>query len=137
MEFMTWIFIALIFVILELVTTSFFLIWFGVGSIIAAILNYFGFDIYIQFIVFAIVSTILLLSTRKFANKITPEPNKKTTAERLIGKNAKIIKKRDDNHFVVSVNGEEWSAYSEDSLKINDTVKVVGIDSIKLIIRGE
>lgn len=137
MEFMAWIFIALIFVILELLTTSFFLVWFGVGSIIAAILNYFGFDIYIQFIVFAIVSTILLLSTRKFANKITPEPNKKTTAERLIGKNAKIIKKRDDNHFVVSVNGEEWSAYSEDSLKINDTVKVVGIDSIKLIIRGE
>ena len=137
MEIITWIFIGLIFVILELVTTSFVLIWFGVGSLVAAILNYLGFDIYIQFIAFAVISTILILSTRKFADKITPEPNKKTTAERLIGRNAKIIKKIDNNNFIVDVNGEKWSAYSENLVNIDDTVKVVGIDSIKLIIRGE
>ena len=103
MNVITWIFIALLFIILELVTTSFFLVWFGIGSLFAAILNYFGFDIYIQFIAFTIISIILILSTRMFADKITPEPNKKTTAERLIGQKARIIKKRDENNFVVKL----------------------------------
>lgn len=137
MDVIIWIFIAIVFVILELVTTSFFLVWFGVSSIIAAILSYLGFNVYIQFTAFAIVSLILILSTRKFADKISPKPSKKTTAERLIGKNAKIIKKIDDTKFIIDVNGEKWSAYSENSLNVNDTVEIIGIDSIKLIIKGE
>lgn len=137
LDVIIWIFIAILFVILELVTTSFFLVWLGVSSLIAAILSYLGFNNYVQLTAFAIVSLILILSTRKFADKISPKPSKKTTAERLIGRNAKIIKKIDDTKFIVDVNGEKWSAYSEDSLNIDDTVKIIGIDSIKLIIRGE
>lgn len=34
-----------VFFIMELVTASFFLVWFGVGSIVAIILNYLGFRI--------------------------------------------------------------------------------------------
>ena len=134
MDIFLWILIAITFIILELVTTSFFLVWFGVGSITAAILNYLGFDIYVQFTSFIIISLVLILSTRKFANKITPENPKKTTAERLIGKNAKVLRKIDDNTFVVNVAGEEWSAHSNDLIEVNETVKVVGINSIILII---
>ena len=134
MDIIIWIFIAIVFIIFELITTTFFLVWFGVGSLVAAILNYFGFDIYIQCSAFVIVSAILILSTRKFANKITPDSGKKTTAERLIGKNAKVLRQIDENTYVVNVAGEEWSAHSNDSIDINDTVKVVGINSIILII---
>lgn len=134
MDVVIWIFLAIVFVILELITNSFFLVWFGVGSIVAAILNYLSFDIYVQFVGFAVVSAILVLSTRKFANRITPENTKKTTAERLIGRNAKVLRKISDETYVVSVNGEEWSAHTNDAVNVDDTVKVVGIDSIKLII---
>lgn len=134
MDILIWIFIAAVFFILELITTTFFLVWFGVGSIVAAILNYLGFDIYIQFAGFIIVSIILILSTRKFAATITPEPTKKTTAERLIGMHGKVIKKLPNNSFIVNVAGEEWTSCSDDSVDVGDTVKVVGIDSIKLII---
>jgi membrane protein implicated in regulation of membrane protease activity len=92
MDVMIWIFIAVIFIILELTTNTFFLVWFGVGSLAAAVLNYLGFDIYMQFIVFVIVSAVLILSTRRFADRITPDSSKKTTAERLIGKTAKVVR---------------------------------------------
>ena len=59
MDVIIWIFIAVIFVILELITTTFFLVWFGIGALAAAILNYLGFDIYVQFSVFVIVSSLL------------------------------------------------------------------------------
>lgn len=134
MDVLIWIVIAIVFIILELITVSFFLVWFGVGAVVAAILNYFGFDIYVQLVAFVIVSLILILSTRKFADKITPDSTKKTTAERLIGKNAKVLRKIDETTFVVSVAGEEWSAHTNDSINVDDVVKVIGINSIILII---
>lgn len=134
MDVIIWIFVAVIFIILELITTTFFLVWFGVGSLVVAVLNYFGFDIYVQFSAFAIVSVILILSTRKFANRITPDSSKKTTAERLIGKTAKVARQIDDNTYVVNVSGEEWSAHTNDSVNVGEDVKVVGINSIILII---
>ena len=134
MDVLIWILIAIVFIILELTTNTFVLLWFGIGAVVAAILNYLGFDIYIQFIAFVIVSAVLILSTRKFANRISPESGKKTTAERLIGQKAKVLRQIDDSTFVVSVSGEEWSAHTNDSVDIGDTVKVVGINSIILII---
>lgn len=134
MDILIWALLAVIFAIFELITTAFFLIWFAVGAIVAAILNYLGFDIYVQFIAFVIVSLVLILSTRKFADKITPEPSKKTTADRLIGKHGKIIRKLEDNNYIVRVSGEEWSAKGED-MNVDDNVEIVGIDSIKLIIK--
>ena len=134
MDVLIWILIAIVFIILELTTNTFVLVWFGIGSIVAAVLNYLGFDIYVQFLAFCIVSVVLILSTRKFANRITPKTTKKTTAERLIGKTAKVKRQIDENTYVVNVAGEEWSAHTNDSVNVDDTVKVVGINSIILII---
>ncbi len=134
MDILIWILVAIVFIIMELITNTFFLLWFGIGAIVAAILNYLGFDIYVQFLGFAVVSIILVLSTRRFADRITPESTKKTTAERLIGKTAKVVRQIDENTFVVSVAGEEWSAHTNDQVDVDDTVKVVGINSIILII---
>ena len=135
MDILIWVFIAVIFTIFELVTGTFILIWFAVGSVVAAVLNYLGFDIYVQFIAFAIVSLMLILSTRRFADRITPEPTKKTTAERLIGKHGKVIRKRDDNNYIVNVNGEEWSATGENNWDVDDEAEIIGIESIKLIVK--
>lgn len=134
MDVLIWILIAMVFIILELITNTFYLVWFGIGSLVAAILNYLGFDMYVQIASFIIVSAVLILSTRKFADRITPESGKKTTAERLIGMDAKILRQIDETTYVVIVAGEEWSAHTNDSVDVGDTVKVVGINSIILII---
>lgn len=134
MEIFIWIILAIVFFSLEMLTGSFILLWFGVSSLIAAILNYLHFDFYTQFGAFLIISIILLAYTKKFSIKVTPETNKKTTAERLIGKEAKVIRKIDDENIIVKVSGEEWSAYAKNNVNIGDIVKVCGIESIKLIV---
>ena len=133
MDILIWIFIATVFIILELTTNTFVLIWFGVSALVSAALNYLGFDVYIQFCVFIILSVILIFLTRKFAVKVTEEPTKKATSERLIGMQATVIKKLGDNEAIVNVRGEKWSAIIPDEVDVNDTVKITAIDSIKLV----
>ena len=45
-----------------------------------------------------------------------------------------MIRQIDENTYVVNVSGEEWSAHTNDAVNVDDTVKVVGINSIILII---
>lgn len=133
MSIFVWISIAVMFILLELILSTFFLIWLGIGAVIAGVLNYFGFDIYIQVCAFIVVSLVLILFSRKFALKITPEPSKKTTSDRLVGEEGVIIKKFDEDEGIVKVLGEEWSAYIPGGADVGDRVKVVSIKSIKLV----
>ena len=133
MDIIIWILIAVLFIILELTTNTFFLVWFGIGALVSAILNYFNFDIYVQVSAFILISVILLLSTRKFALRITEEPGKKAASERLIGKKAVIIKKLNDGEAIVTVDGDEWRAIIPDGSDVDDIIEISSIDSVRLI----
>lgn len=135
MSITIWILIAIIFFILELITTTFFLMWFGVGAIVAIILNLLGFDNNIQIIAFLIVSIVFILSSRKFAKQVTKPASRKPNQERVIGKIA-IVDSKFSNSMegVVKVNGEEWTAYLGEDIEVGDKVRIVGIESIKLIV---
>ena len=133
MSIFVWVFIAIMFILLELILSTFSLIWLGIGAIIAGVLNYFGFDIYFQFCAFVVVSLVLILFSRKFALKITPEPSKKTTSDRLVGEKGVIVRKLNDGEGIIKVLGEEWSAFVPDDADVGDKVKVVSIKSIKLV----
>ncbi|MBQ9026678.1 MAG: NfeD family protein [Methanobrevibacter sp.] len=133
MDVLIWIFIAIIFIIFELTTNTFVLIWFGVSALVSAALNYLGFDIYIQITVFIILSLVLIFLTRKFATKVTQEPTKKATSERLIGMKATVVKKLSDNEAIVKVRGENWRAVIPNDANVDDTVRITSIDSIRLV----
>lgn len=133
MDILIWVFIAILFIIFELTTNTFVLLWFGISALVSAALNYLGFDIYIQFAVFIILSLVLIFLTRKFAIKVTEEPTKKATSERLIGMKATVIKKLSANEAIVEVRGEKWSAIIPEDANVDDVVKITSIDSIKLL----
>lgn len=133
MDVLIWVFIAIIFIIFELTTNTFVLLWFGISALVSAALNYLGFDIYVQIAVFIILSLILIFLTRKFAITVTEEPTKKATSERLIGMEATVIKKLSDSEAIVEVRGEKWSALIPSDANVDDVVKITSIDSIKLI----
>ncbi len=133
MDIYIWILIAIVFIFLELITNTFFLVWFGIGAFVSALLNYLGFDIYIQFAAFLIVSLVLILSTRKFAVRITKEPTKKATSERLIGMYATVVKKLYDDKAIVEVKGEKWSAIIPEDIEVGEIVRISSIDSIILV----
>ena len=133
MDVLIWVFIAILFIIFELTTNTFVLLWFGISALVSAALSYLGFDIYIQFAVFIVLSLALIFLTRKFAIKVTEEPTKKATSERLIGMKATVIKKLSDREAIVEVRGEKWSAIIPYDVDVEDVVKITSIDSIKLV----
>ena len=127
-HFAWWIITSIAFFILEILTPSFFFMWFGIGALIVVPLAIFFENVALEMIIFLISSGILWLSTRKIVSKWQqPESDKVFHLDELEGKIGIIIKKLDEtNSGIVRVMGEEWKAFStEGELKEGEKVKVV------------
>ena len=69
MELIFWLILFVVLLIIEIFTMGLTTIWFAGGAIIAFVLSYIGFDLWVQIIAFLIVSTVLLVLTRPVAIK--------------------------------------------------------------------
>lgn len=131
-----WIILAALCLLGEMITTSFFLLWFGIGALVAAAFNYLGFDPVIQFAAFIITSTVLLGVSRPFAQRISRDSPKKAAADRLIGKKAVVIEEITlSKGGLVKVDGDIWRAIALHSIKNGETVTIEKIDSVKLVVK--
>ncbi len=141
-EYMVWIWLALLvlFVITEVATVQLTTIWFAGGALISLILAAAGINnIFIQIIVFLLVSIILLFATRPLVKKYINKKSQPTNADRCIGKQAVVTE--DINNLLstgaAKVNGIEWSAraLNGELIPAGTTVTVEKIDGVKLIVR--
>lgn len=131
-----WIVLAALFLIGEMLTTSFFLMWFGIGASASAVLNYLGFDPLVQFIAFIIISLILLGVSRPFAQRISKDSPKKAAADRLIGKQALVIEEIvPHNGGLVKIDGDVWKAVASQTIEDGQTVNIEKIEGIKLVVK--
>ena len=65
-----WLVVAILFAIGELMTTSLTLIWFSIGAIILIFLSSIIESIFIQIVIFSIISTVMLIiTTKRFINQ--------------------------------------------------------------------
>ncbi|HHW05814.1 MAG TPA: NfeD family protein [Methanothermobacter sp.] len=133
MDYGSWIIIGAVCLIGEMLTTGFFLLWFGIGAFVAAALSYFGFNFTIQFVAFILVSVVLLGVSRPFASKVSKEPQRRAVADRLIGQTATVMEDFEEEGLI-KVDGETWRAKSQDKIKKGDKVIIKGIDGVKLIV---
>ncbi|BDZ66761.1 NfeD family protein [Methanobacterium ferruginis] len=130
-----WIVLAGLCFIGEMLTTSFFLLWFGVGASIAAVLNYMGFDPIMQILAFILISIVLLAVSRPLAQKITKEPPRKAASDRLIGKQGIVMEDiLPDTGGVVKVEGDVWRAISTKKILKDNKIIVKKIESVKLYV---
>ena len=135
-----WLVAAAIFIVIEIVTLGLTSIWFAGGSIVAAIGAAFQLDFLVQLILFAIVSVLLLIFTRPIAAKHLTSKTVKTNVESLVGKEA-IVKEEINNlkeEGVAFLNGQEWTARSEDKERVipaGTKVIVQKISGVKLIVK--
>ncbi|MGV8143065.1 MAG: NfeD family protein [Methanothermobacter sp.] len=131
----TWIVIAGVCFIGEMLTSGFFLLWFGVGASVAAVLNYLDFDPLTQFIVFILVSLVLLAVSRPFAQRITKEPPRKAVSDRLVGKQGVVMEDiLPDKGGVVNIEGDIWRAISPVEIKKDTKIVVKKVESVKLLV---
>lgn len=140
METMYWLIIFVVLLIIEICTMGLTTIWFAGGALVAFVMGIIGFGTTVQVIVFLIVSVLLLVMTRPIALKYFNKERQKTNAESLIGQQALVLEDVDTLHArgLVEVNGQEWSAKTDDPegfIKKNVVVVIDGIQGVKLIVR--
>ncbi|MGB9615661.1 MAG: NfeD family protein [Fervidobacterium sp.] len=111
-----WIIFGIVLMIIEILTPTFFVFWFGLGSLAAAVVAYFYENTLFELLTFVVVSGILVLSTRRLAKKITGEEVRSINVDDIIGKEAIVIERVDNKHSkgVVKVSGDLWRAVSHD-----------------------
>ena len=128
-----WLGIVLLLIFMEVITTNLVTIWYIASGIVSMILAIFTDSFFIQFLVFVILGTILLITTRDYLVKIIGPKNEKTNLDRVVGMVGIVteeIKKNKPGE--VKVDGKRWTATSNKKIKVDSTVKVLEIDGVKL-----
>ncbi|WP_448374752.1 NfeD family protein [Fervidobacterium sp.] len=123
-----WIIFGVLLMVIEIFTPTFFIFWFGLGSLAAAITAYFYENTLFELLTFIVVSGVLVLSTRKLAKKITGEEVRSINVDEIIGKEAIVVERisNKSGKGIVKVSGDMWRAVaSDDELVINDGEKVI------------
>lgn len=133
-----WMAIAAIFVVAEIFTAGFFLLWFGIGALAAGILAMLGLGIGWQLGAFVIVSGVLFLVSRRFAEKISKKQPPGIGADRFVGLKGLVLEEIDNiqNTGRVRLHKEEWRADSEtgDIIRVGENVKVARLDGTHLVV---
>ena len=133
-----WLVIAVVMGVTEACTVQLVSVWFAIGSAAACITSLFTDQIYIQVIVFVVVTAIALAVTRPLVKKLKRKRPEATNADRYIGKSAVVVEAINNDHAkgLVKVDNEKWTARSADGQLIEpgDRVVVTAIEGVKLIV---
>lgn len=132
-----WFLLMLILAVIELLTVSLTSIWFAIGALCATIVALFSSNFILQFFVFILVSTLLLLCTRPALAKKFLSSKEKTNLDNVINKLGKVTEITDDYNGRVEVDGLSWKAQSNNKLCINNIVKIIKIEGVTLFVEDE
>ena len=122
----------------EAATVGLVSIWFAAGSLAALICAAFGGWLWLQIVLFIIVSAVMLCFTRPLAKKYLNPARKATNADRVIGSLCTVTEDIDNiaGAGTVSAGGKLWTARSltGEGFKKGDIVRVSHIEGVKLIV---
>ncbi len=128
-----WLALVIIFAIVEMLSMGLTSIWFAAGALVAGIAAICNAPIWLQFVLFVLVTAIALASTRKLAKKFLENKIEKTNAEGLIGKTSIVIETIDNAKETgkLMIGDIEWSARAVDETAVIEEGSKVIIREIK------
>ena len=134
-----WLVILAVMIVLEIFSLGLTTIWFGIGAIGAAIVSWMGYGIWVQLIVFAVLSVIAMAVFRPLAVKYLNKDKEKTNIDGVVGE-VVVVTKEINNEMAageVQPNGMSWTARSQDGRVIPEAerVTVVSVQGVKLIVK--
>ena len=138
MDTILWLVLMVLFLIVEANTVSVVSIWFAVGALTALAASLFGGQLWLQTVLFFVVSAGLLACLRPIAKKYFKPKLTKTNVDAIIGTQGYVT------HAVDNLNGKgqvklgamEWTARSTDGNPIAEgiLVKVDRIEGVKVFV---
>lgn len=136
-----WLILGIIFIIIEIFDPAFFFLSLGSGAIITGLLALLPFverHLWLQILLFAIISFIAFLFMRRFGKRVLVNPGPETNVFALKGKIAYVTEAiPGDGTGRARVGSEEWVAATADHSAIAEgaKVEVLSISGNKLIVK--
>lgn len=132
-----WLTVFLAFAVVEMLTLSFFFIMLGAGALAALVADFAGADLWLQIVVFCIVSLLMIAFARPIALKhLRKGPaEQRTNVDRLIGQSALVMEPVSATAGLVKIGGDVWSARSAaEIIDAGQTVQVTRIDGATAVV---
>jgi membrane protein implicated in regulation of membrane protease activity len=134
-----WLIIAAVFVVGEIFTAGFFLLWFGIGALLAGIAALAGLGPAWQWGIFVLVSLVLFLVSRRFAERFTKKQPPGIGADRFVGKRGIVLEEinNDQNVGRIRVEKDEWRADSEtgEVIPAGTRIEVVRVQGAHAVVK--
>ncbi len=140
-----WLLIAAILIAGEAATTGFFLLWFGIGAVVAAILALLGVtSLVVQIIAFLIVSSLLVVASKtilvQYLQRSSGAADLKTGVEKMIGNVVTVVVSSHGirNEGAVKASGSVWTAFpveGEAPLVEGESVEIERIEGNSVYVR--
>ena len=134
-----WLGIGIIALVVELITIGLTSIWVVGGAVAALLINIIGCPVWLQVIVFFVVTFLLLYFTRPWAIKYINRNKSATNADSAIGQQVRVLERVDNMRETgkAMFNGLEWTARSvgDETFEVDEMAEVVEISGVKLILK--
>ena len=138
MSTIIWIAAIIIFGVVEAVTAGLVSIWFVIGGAGGLITSILGGQIYLQVVVFFIVSIAALFVTRPLVRKWSSGRGTATNADRVLDSVGRVTERIDNTIPTgeVYVDGKRWSARSESGTVITEgtLVRIKRMEGVRLFV---
>lgn len=133
-----WLGLAVIFVIVEAATVGVVSAWFAVGALCAMGAALLEWELWLQIVIFSVVSVLLLLSLRPILRKYFTPRLTRTNVDAVIGTQGLVIEAVDNLQGTgrIKLGGMEWAARSSNGQKIPEgtLAKVDKIEGVKVFL---
>ncbi len=134
-----WLFLIILFTVVEAVTPAIVSIWFALGALFALITAALSAPVWLQIIVFIAVSTLALILTRPLVKRKLHKDITPTNYDVLIGKTAVVIENinNTEESGAVKIQGKIWTARSVDGSEIpsGSSIVISSIEGVKLMVK--
>ena len=135
-----WLVIAVVMFVIEAVTTGLATLWFGIGAVVAMIMDLCGASVASQIIVMAVISAVCfavcMIWIRPKLESLRKKNIQHTNADRLIGREGVVIVPLNatEGKGQVKVDGQIWSAKADTDIAEGVRVTVRSIEGVKLVV---
>jgi len=133
-----WLALLILFGVGEAFTVGLTSIWFAAGSLVALVVALLNGPLWLQIVLFFVVSILCLLAIRPMASKYLNNKVEPTNADRVIGTETRVLEPIDNLQATgtVRIAGMVWSARSENEAPISagTLVRVLRIEGVKVYV---
>jgi membrane protein implicated in regulation of membrane protease activity len=122
-----WLVIGVVLIITEMLTLSFYILWIGMGSLVAAVIAWVMPDAYLlQALIGGIVVIGLTIFTRPLTRKVRHSKGFKDAIDDLVGKQGEVMQGIETGSLgIVKIGNETWSASAHEPIAKGEYVVII------------